>query len=154
MKVQSSLLTRGHGFPWQHWGSGYGGGGRTTEHRQRGRLLMSEPSWVRGENDRALPHQLSPDRAEKKAFPNSLPFTRRRMQGSWFPPGSAGILLVLSYFLKTGRGNDGGLLKCCITLRAAEQGQGDCGCSQRSLSAQIHQHGIFPIFNVLHKDPA
>lgn len=52
--------------------------------RQAGRLLLSEPSWVRGENDHALPQQLSPDRGENKAFPKSLLFIQRT-QGSWVP---------------------------------------------------------------------
>ena len=36
-------------------------------------------------NDHALPHQLSPDRGENKAFPKSRPFIQRRTQGSWVP---------------------------------------------------------------------
>lgn len=100
------------------------------------------------------PTSSPPTEQRIKPFPTLSPSHGGECRAPGFAPGSAGILLVLTYFLKTGSGNDGGLLNCCTTLRAAEHGQGDCECAQRSLSAQIHQHRIFPIFNILHKDPA
>lgn len=157
-----------------------------------------------------------------KPFPNLSP-PYRELRAPGFPPGSAGILLVLSYLLKTRGGDNGGLLRllhcsgflCCLPTthlifqiciyicwrggsllksprkqaslskpwfhpyscsppwnpllpgsyhaappRLLHHPQGSWTwsrgreCSQRSLSAQIHQHWIFPIFNILQKDPA
>lgn len=154
MKVQSSLLSRGMASP-----ASTGEGGTGVEEGPQGTAREAgsccQSLLGSGEN-MILPSATSSPPTEQriKPFPALSPSRGGERRAPGFPPGSAGILLVWSYFLKTGGGNDGGSLNCCTTLRAAEHGQGDCERSQRSLSAQIHQHRIFPIFNVLHKDPA
>lgn len=65
--------------------------------RQAGRLLLSEPSWVRGENDHVLPCSSPPLTEERMAFPKSLP-SIQRTQGSW---GSLQALVTFSLVLIT-----------------------------------------------------
>ena len=68
------------------------------------------------------PTNYPPTEERIKPFPNLSLSYRGELRAPGFPPGSAGILLVLSYFLNTWGGYNGGLLRllhcsgfpCCL----------------------------------------
>ena len=123
MKVQSSLLRRGHGFSCQHCGRGY----RRWRKDHRALPDRRTPT-VRaflGQGRKMIipsPTNSPPTEERIKPFPNLSPSYRGELRAPGFPPGSAGILLVLSYFLNTWGGDNGGLLRllhcsgfpCCL----------------------------------------